>query len=585
MEIDEINLENNTVPGLLKLCEQSQIPCRENQSRMEIISALKAVRDKPPPPEDDISGDCYGGVSYEYLVTLPRSELKEMLKDAGVTKGIPVTRESMAEYLCALGQNGTCNPPDEMCDEGYTCDAGAGVCLTADVADKRVRETRGAIKNMNWNGRSYIGSKTTLDALESLLRSSVKAPVPEPVVDDVQKPDDTSFELPTVISSELYLPDEEEEEKPLPVLKYDFDPVDKEEECYSGRNFEDLIKLSDSQLTELLKSAGIPEKGIPSTIEEKAMYLCELSKNGPCDKDHACLDPNSVCDVNAEVCMNADLATQRVKNAGLYTLEGKNNEGVNIKFIGTKDAIEQLGKSMGVQTKKEFTKELQDEFKKDIEAMKTSQDRNLDKIIAQKTAKEAADKEEAESDTAQERTWSGLNEQLGQEIKSEISGVQETSLAAEQAQDMADKMKALAEKQKEVIADDLKDKKDAEKKAADETDTVKQKKKEDAKKLLAEKKAKLQAEQEEKKRRRLQQIEKQAESAVETGKIPSTTEGAVIAEDETPSPVVEPTKLEEESEVVDIDAILHKLQQSKGKEIGELAKAQSAVLKCLGLLG
>jgi hypothetical protein len=52
-----------------------------------------------------------------------------------------------------------------------------------------------------------------------------------------------------------------------------------------------------------------------------------------------------------------------------------------------------------------------------------------------------------------------------------------------------------------------------------------------------------------------------------------------------PPPKTPPARPTEGTEIVDIEEILRQIQQGTGEEIGELAATQSAVLKCLGLLG
>jgi hypothetical protein len=556
IELDEEDLENNTLPGLLKLCEKAKIPCRQNQSVKSIIKALQEAKEKATIPEDkdETEGECYGGVSREYLMSLPKEELKQMLMDAGVQSAyIPITKEIMVDYLCALGMNGPCDPPDEMCEKGYVCDAGAKICLDSDLANKRVVSARGAIKKKNWDGNDFIGSKKTLDALESLLKPKVPEPaveesVPEPAVEESGDEDDF-----------FYLPDdeddEEDDEEEVPPVKYNLSKVDKDDQCYSGRSFNDLIKLSNEELTRLLNISGV-KKGIPPSVEEKAMYLCQIHKNGVCDKDNACLYPDTTCDLGSGVCIANDLAEQRAKQAGLYTLESTNDEGIDIKFIGSKDAIEELGKVFKNKTEQEFSDQTQKDIEKEVGVLKTESEENLDKILSEKAETRKREQEEISEPS--------------EKIASDVQRAEETSKLAEKTKASAEKLEKLAAQQKES-AEQMEEPKTVDPEAEE--------RRRKAKEQLAEKRARLKEEQERKKQLRLQELKKKAQESVKPAEM---SEGTEIKEPKTPE---KPSKLEEETEVVDIDAVLRKLQQSKGKEIGELAKAQSAVLKCLGLLG
>ena len=562
IELDEEDLENNTLPGLLKLCEKAKIPCRQNQSVKSIIKALQEAKEKATIPEDkdETEGECYGGVSREYLMSLSKEELKQMLMDAGVQSAyIPITKEIMVDYLCALGMNGPCDPPDEMCEKGYVCDAGAKICLDSDLANKRVVSARGAIKKKNWDGNDFIGSKKTLDALESLLKPKVPEPaveesVPEPVVEESGDEDDF-FEIDTTSPRSFYLPDDEDDEEEVPPVKYNLSKVDKDDQCYSGRSFNDLIKLSNEELTRLLNISGV-KKGIPPSVEEKAMYLCQIHKNGVCDKDNACLYPDTTCDLGSGVCIANDLAEQRAKQAGLYTLESANDEGIDIKFIGSKDAIEELGKVFKNKTEQEFSDQTQKEIEREVGALKTESEENLDKILAEKAETRKREQEEISEPS--------------EKIASDVQRAEETSKLAEKTKASAEKLERLATQQKES-AEQMEEPKTVDPEAEE--------RRRKAKEQLAEKRARLKEEQERRKQLRLQELEKKAQESVKPTEM---SEGTEIKEPKTPE---KPSKLEEETEVVDIDAVLRKLQQSKGKEIGELAKAQSAVLKCLGLLG
>ena len=130
----------------------------------------------PPPSssegkESDEEEDCYGGNRVE-LLEKKLSELKDLLKDAGITKGLPRSKIDAINYLCALGKDndgGRCDKGnDYYCEGGNVCDAAAGLCIPPEAANRKGMEVR------TFNGRKIMGSKSALDKLFKILEKEEK---------------------------------------------------------------------------------------------------------------------------------------------------------------------------------------------------------------------------------------------------------------------------------------------------------------------------------------------------------------------------------------------------------------------------
>ena len=138
----------------------------------------------PPPSssegkESDEEENCYGGNRVE-LLEKKLSELKDLLKDAGITKGLPRSKIDAINYLCALGKDndgGRCDKGnDYYCEGGNVCDAAAGLCIPPEAANRKGMEVR------TFNGRKIMGSKSALDKLFKILEKEEKesSDVPPP---------------------------------------------------------------------------------------------------------------------------------------------------------------------------------------------------------------------------------------------------------------------------------------------------------------------------------------------------------------------------------------------------------------------
>ena len=125
--------------------------------------------DTPPSVVPPVVKKCYGGNTLDDLVKMKVAELKQLMDEAKIEKGRPTNKQNMADYLCAIEQNGRCDPEKGVdCEDDLVCDAQAKVCLTKALADKR------KLQSIIINGKEIIGTATALKQLQKNLDKNVK---------------------------------------------------------------------------------------------------------------------------------------------------------------------------------------------------------------------------------------------------------------------------------------------------------------------------------------------------------------------------------------------------------------------------
>ena len=135
-----------------------------------------------------VGPDCYGGKTYEELIKLKVDELRELMNKADIMKNRPTNKQDMAAYLCAVQQNGRCDPEKGVnCDGDLVCDAQAKVCLDRELAGRRNQEI------VQINGKTIVGTPAAIAQLRKKLEAAPapQPPAPQPVVggDGPQTPD------------------------------------------------------------------------------------------------------------------------------------------------------------------------------------------------------------------------------------------------------------------------------------------------------------------------------------------------------------------------------------------------------------
>ncbi len=310
--------KKNDILDLAKRCGVTDLGGTRKDLCARIAARMAAgVVPEPPEPEpvvpepvvpepepvvpEPVGPDCYGGKTYEELIKLKVDELRELMNKADIMKNKPSDKKGMAAYLCAVKQNGRCDPEKGVdCDGDLVCDAQAKVCLNKELAAQRNQEI------VEINGKTIVGTKASINQLRKKLAAT---PAPQPAV--VPPP------------------------PPGPQVPAPLEPVGPD--CYGGKTYEELINLKVDELRELMNKADIM-KNKPSDKKGMAAYLCAVKQNGRCDPEKGVdCDGDLVCDAQAKVCLNKELAAQR--NQEIVEINGKT-------IVGTKASINQLRKKL-----------------------------------------------------------------------------------------------------------------------------------------------------------------------------------------------------------------------------------------------
>jgi hypothetical protein len=126
----------------------------------------------PEPPVVPVGPDCYGGKTYEELIEMKVDELRVLMDQAKILKNRPTNKKDMAAYLCAVQQNGRCDPENNVnCDGDLVCDVQAKVCLDRELAAKRNQQI------VQINGKTIVGTPAAIAQLRKKLEA---APAPQP---------------------------------------------------------------------------------------------------------------------------------------------------------------------------------------------------------------------------------------------------------------------------------------------------------------------------------------------------------------------------------------------------------------------
>ena len=138
------------------------------------------------PPRKTSPGKQCGSYRTDELMEMSLKELKNVMYSAGLKSGLPRSRKGKIDYLCALNENGPCNPQEgEWCDGDFICDASntPGVCVSESQANDKLKE-------WTYQDHKIIGTAKALAKLKTALkkkpekrpekRPERKRPLPDP---------------------------------------------------------------------------------------------------------------------------------------------------------------------------------------------------------------------------------------------------------------------------------------------------------------------------------------------------------------------------------------------------------------------
>ena len=162
--------------------EEKEVDVVEVDVEVETVVVEDVVEDveEDVEPAKEPSEYCFPNRTQEELFELGVKELRKLMVQGGIKKGRPRKKDQMIDYLCALGQQGRCDPEKgEMCDGDNVCDVAAKLCLPPDVAMRR------GLEMMTYAGRKIVGTSAALKALRARLPSEDEVDVDEKEVDEV----------------------------------------------------------------------------------------------------------------------------------------------------------------------------------------------------------------------------------------------------------------------------------------------------------------------------------------------------------------------------------------------------------------
>ena len=174
--------KKNDIMDLAKRCGVTNLSGTRKELCARIAAKMVAGVVPEPAPEPapepvplPVGPGCYGGKTYQELIEMKVDELRKLMNKAEIMENRPSKKQDMAAYLCAVQQNGRCDPEKGVdCDGDLVCDAQAKVCLGRDIAARRNQEI------VQINGKTIVGTPAAIAQLRKKLEA---VPAPQPVVD------------------------------------------------------------------------------------------------------------------------------------------------------------------------------------------------------------------------------------------------------------------------------------------------------------------------------------------------------------------------------------------------------------------
>ena len=187
--------KKNDIMDLAKRCGVTNLSGTRKELCARIAAKMAAgvVPEPVPLPSPEpvplpVGPGCYGRKTYEELIEMKVDELRELMNKAEIMKNRPSKKQDMAAYLCAVQQNGRCDPEKGVdCNGNLVCDVQAKVCLDRDLAARRNQEI------VEINGKTIVGTPAAITQLRKKLEvvPAPQPPAPQPVVgrDEPQTPE------------------------------------------------------------------------------------------------------------------------------------------------------------------------------------------------------------------------------------------------------------------------------------------------------------------------------------------------------------------------------------------------------------
>jgi len=251
------NIYNIVLPGYTKKINKMKIKeLREYASRMNLkgYSGLNKddlivfITENKPEKKQKTPVKYNLPLSKEEVKSLKKNEMIQILKDNGITTGLP---QKKSDIMLLLQQN-KCSPIDKKyCDKNEVCDIRNNVCMPPDFSK------RGLIK-IKLDGKEIIGTKQAIDKIKEHIKQNVKQPVlkEEGVMDVIDIIDDDKVDPLDDIM-------DDDKADPLDIIDDDAGILDIADE---------YIDLNDMDIEKSLEEIEVPEQN------EKIEMLGDVQK-------------------------------------------------------------------------------------------------------------------------------------------------------------------------------------------------------------------------------------------------------------------------------------------------------------------
>lgn len=127
--------------------------------QMQSGEDVEKVPEKAPSPV--VVKKCFGGLTMKQLMSKKVADLRDMMEKAGLDSK-NLKKAEIAEYLCSHDKK--C---EGTCEGGLVCDIQNSICISPELADKRISLTKSKYEELVLDGKRVIGTKSALDALKA----------------------------------------------------------------------------------------------------------------------------------------------------------------------------------------------------------------------------------------------------------------------------------------------------------------------------------------------------------------------------------------------------------------------------------
>ena len=144
-----------------------------------LIPPIDAYVEDPFIAQDVAPLDCGGRYNIADLESYTLKQLKPILRELGLRKGLPKDNVGKARLICDKLNNGDCGPDGPNCPPGYSCDISndPGSC---------VRDTH-HVNEVMYKGRKLVGTRDAIRGIKRMIKSRQDSPPSPQAIQQVPK--------------------------------------------------------------------------------------------------------------------------------------------------------------------------------------------------------------------------------------------------------------------------------------------------------------------------------------------------------------------------------------------------------------